>query len=51
MSYRIEFDREIDGRWIAEIEELDVLVYDDSQTEAETNAKLAADFAIEGWDL
>lgn len=35
-SFKIEFDREEDGRWIAEISELPgVMVYGETQQEAE----------------
>jgi predicted RNase H-like HicB family nuclease len=35
MTYRVEFDREDDGRWIAEVPELPgVMVYGESQQDA-----------------
>ena len=38
----IELDREIDGRWIAEVPELNVLLYGDSEQDAIQRAQLAA---------
>jgi predicted RNase H-like HicB family nuclease len=38
----IERDREIDGRWIAEVPELNVLLYGDSKQEAIEQAQSAA---------
>jgi predicted RNase H-like HicB family nuclease len=37
-----EFDREVDGRWIAEVPELNVLVYGDSKQDAIQRAQSAA---------
>jgi predicted RNase H-like HicB family nuclease len=34
MKLTIELDREIDGRWIAEVPELNVLLYGDSRADA-----------------
>jgi len=34
MKLMIELDREIDGRWIAEVPELNVLLYGDSKQDA-----------------
>jgi predicted RNase H-like HicB family nuclease len=34
MKLTIELDREIDGRWIAEVPELNVLLYGDSKQDA-----------------
>jgi predicted RNase H-like HicB family nuclease len=42
MKLTIELDREIDGRWIAEIPELNVLLYGDSKQDAIQRAKSAA---------
>jgi len=42
MKLTIELDREIDGRWIAEIPELSVLLYAASQEEAIERAQSAA---------
>jgi predicted RNase H-like HicB family nuclease len=38
----IELDREADGRWIAEVTELNVVLYGSSRQEAIQKAKLAA---------
>ena len=43
MRFKIEFDREADGRWIAEIPELPgVLVYGDTQEQAEVKVEALA---------
>ena len=43
MALTIEFQRELDGRWIAEVVELPgVLVYGDTEAEAERNVKSLA---------
>ena len=43
MNLAIELEQEDDGRWIAEIDELDgVLVYGDSKEEAIKNVKMLA---------
>ena len=42
MKLTIELDREIDGRWIAEVPELNVLLYAASQEEAIERAQDAA---------
>lgn len=34
MKFTIELDRETDGRWIAEIPELNILLYGDSKADA-----------------
>jgi predicted RNase H-like HicB family nuclease len=47
-SYTVTFDREEDGRWIAELEELGVLVYGVSREDAYQRAKAAALFALSG---
>lgn len=38
----IELDRELDGRWIAEVQELNVLLYGDSKQDAIQRAQSAA---------
>jgi predicted RNase H-like HicB family nuclease len=38
----IELDREVDGRWIAEVPELNVLLYGDSKQDAIERAQSAA---------
>jgi predicted RNase H-like HicB family nuclease len=38
----IELDREVDGRWIAEVPELNVLLYGDSRPDAIQRAQSAA---------
>jgi len=38
----IELDREVDGRWIAEIPELNILLYGDSRQDAVQQAQSAA---------
>ena len=43
MKLRIELDREVDGRWIAEVSELNVLLYGGSKQEAIAQAKAAAE--------
>ncbi|MBI2687601.1 MAG: hypothetical protein HYX27_14920 [Acidobacteria bacterium] len=42
MKLIVELDREIDGRWIAEVPELNVLLYGDSNQDAIRWAKSAA---------
>lgn len=43
MNYRIEFDREDDGRWIAEITELPgVMAYGATKEEAESKVQAIA---------
>ena len=39
---RLELDRKIDGRWIAEVPELNVLLYGSSKTDAIQRAQSAA---------
>jgi predicted RNase H-like HicB family nuclease len=42
MRLTIELDREVDGRWIAEVPELNVLLYGDSKQDAIQRAQSAA---------
>ena len=42
MKLRIELDREVDGRWIAEVPELNVILYGDSRQDAIQEAQVAA---------
>jgi predicted RNase H-like HicB family nuclease len=42
MKLTIELDREVDGRWIAEVPELNVLLYGDSKPDAIQKAQSAA---------
>jgi predicted RNase H-like HicB family nuclease len=42
MKLTIELDREVDGRWTAEIPELNVLLYGSSKQEAIQRAESAA---------
>lgn len=42
MKLTIELDREQDGRWIAEVPELNVLLYGDSKLDAIQRAQSAA---------
>jgi len=42
MKLTIELDREIDGRWIAEVPELNILLYGDSRLDAIERAQSAA---------
>jgi predicted RNase H-like HicB family nuclease len=42
MRLTIELDRELDGRWIADIPQLNILLYGDSQEDAIGKAKEAA---------
>jgi predicted RNase H-like HicB family nuclease len=42
MKLAIELDREIDGRWIAEVPELNVLLYGESKQDAIQRAQSAA---------
>ena len=42
MKLTIELDREVDGRWIADVPELNVLLYGDSRQDAIERAQLAA---------
>ena len=48
MRFKVTFDRETDGRWIAEVDELGVLVYGDTRDDAYGRAKAAALFALSG---
>jgi predicted RNase H-like HicB family nuclease len=66
MKLTIELDQEVDGRWIAEVPELNILLYGDSKLDAVDKAQQAAreivrdriahgelppDFAIAAFDL
>jgi predicted RNase H-like HicB family nuclease len=42
MKLTIELDREVDGRWIAEVPELNVVLYGDSRQNAIERAQFAA---------
>jgi hypothetical protein len=42
MRLTIELDREVDGRWIAEVPELNVVLYGESKPDAIHRAQLAA---------
>ncbi len=42
MKLTIELDREVDGRWIAEVPELNVLLYGDSRQDAILRVQSAA---------
>ena len=42
MRLTIELDREADGRWIAEVPELNVILYGDSRQDAVQRAQSAA---------
>ena len=42
MKLTIEIDREVDGRWIAEVPELNVLLYGDSKQDAIERVQSAA---------
>ena len=42
MKLTIELDREVDGRWIAEVPELNVILYGDSRQDAIERAQTAA---------
>ena len=42
MKLTIELNREVDGRWIAEVPELNVLLYGDTKQEAIQRAQSAA---------
>jgi predicted RNase H-like HicB family nuclease len=42
MKLTIELDREIDGRWIAEIPELNILLYGESKNDAIERVQSAA---------
>ena len=42
MQFTIELDREVDGRWIADIPALNLLLYGDSRDDAVQKAKSAA---------
>jgi len=42
MRLVIELDREVDGRWIADIADLNVLLYAESREEAIRKAQVAA---------
>jgi predicted RNase H-like HicB family nuclease len=42
MKLTIELDRETDGRWIAEVPELNVVLYGDSRPDAIQRAQSAA---------
>ena len=42
MKLTIELDREVDGRWIAEVPELNVILYGDSRQDAIQKAQAVA---------
>jgi predicted RNase H-like HicB family nuclease len=42
MNLTIDLDREVDGRWIAEIPELNILLYGTSREDAIQQAEVAA---------
>ncbi|HUI81329.1 MAG TPA: hypothetical protein VLY24_25560 [Bryobacteraceae bacterium] len=42
MKLRIELEREVDGRWIAEVPELNIVLYGDSKPDAIDRAQAAA---------
>jgi predicted RNase H-like HicB family nuclease len=42
MKLTIELDREVDGRWIAEVPEVNVLLYGNSKSDAIQRAQAAA---------
>lgn len=42
MKLTIELDREVDGRWIAEVPELNVVLYGNSRQDAIQKAQAAA---------
>jgi predicted RNase H-like HicB family nuclease len=42
MKLTIELDREVDGRWMAEVPELNVLLYGDSKQDAIERAQSTA---------
>jgi predicted RNase H-like HicB family nuclease len=42
MKLTIELDQEVDGRWIAEVPELNVLLYGDSKPDAIKRAQSAS---------
>ena len=42
MKLTIELDREVDGRWIAEVPELNVVLYGDSKQDAIQRVQAAA---------
>jgi predicted RNase H-like HicB family nuclease len=47
LHFRIEFEQETDGRWIADVTDLGVLVYGDTKEEAIRNARNAVAFHLE----
>ncbi len=49
MKLTIELDRELDGRWIAEVPELNVLLYGDSKQDAIERAQSAAREIVLDW--
>ncbi len=42
MKLTIELDREVDGRWIAEVPDLNIVLYGDSKSDAVQRAQSAA---------
>jgi predicted RNase H-like HicB family nuclease len=42
MKLTVELDQEVDGRWIAEVPELNVLLYGNSKSDAVKKAQTAA---------
>ena len=42
MKLTIELDREVDGRWIAEVPELNIILYGDSRQDTIERAQSAA---------
>jgi predicted RNase H-like HicB family nuclease len=49
MKLTIELDREVDRRWIAEVPELNVLLYGDSKQDAIQRAEAAGREIVLDW--
>ena len=49
MKLTIELDQEVDGRWIAEVPELNILLYGDSKLDAVDKAQEAAREIVRQW--
>lgn len=46
MKLTIELDRETDGRWIAEVPELNILLYGETRTDAIERARTATQVIV-----
>ena len=47
LHFCIEFEQEVDGRWIADVTDLGMLMYGDTKEQAIANARDAVAFPLE----